>query len=175
MQQVTTDPFSIVEQALWWAMDAHPVLAAMVKPGNTVRYCGANPKPAKDTAGSSDLPEIALIPSSDSLNKRASSGGTGIDLRFTLVMNTDDMRTVGGEGKRKGINQVRWAVYRALSMYRDGIPDLPFGCCKVAITDGLHKLDRYEGPDEQRDRGDGWVSVCQIEVWTDFTWEDIRL
>ena len=170
----STDPFTMLEQALWWALDSHPALSRLVNVANVVRFCSDNPVPAKDNLATADLPELALMPMSMGANQRNSSSGTGINQRYNVIITTGDLRTAGGIGRRKGLNQVKWAVVRALARYcKAGIPDLPFRVSKVTVSDSTERIDAGGQQADQARAPDGWTSVLVVECWLDFSWDEV--
>lgn len=169
--QIGTDPFTLLENALWFALDSHPGVQSIVKPGNMVRFSTDKEVPQKASVIDADLPELALLPIACSINQKNSSSSCGITQRYALAVTTGQLRTVGAPNKRTGLNQVKWACVRALSRYRAGIPDLTF-VVKVVINDGPERIDA--SPNDDRRIPDGWSTVLGIECWLDFSWTEME-
>ena len=167
--QTATDPFSMLEHALWFALDAHPAVQSLVRVGNTVRWCGDRDPSEKAAEQAADMPELGLMPSGCRANDKNTSSTGGFTQRYTLAVNTGDMRTSGGVGKRSGLSQVKWAVLKALARYRAGIPDLPF-VVMVRVGDANERIDM---PGDEREMPPGWSAVIGIECTLQFPWSEI--
>ena len=168
--QTATDPFSLLENAIWFALDVNPHLQQLVRVVNTVRWCGDKDPAEKQAEQGADMPELALMPAGCRANDKNTSSSAGFTQRYTLAVNTGDMRTSGGVGKRSGLSQVKWAVLKALAKLRAGIPDLPF-VVMVRVGDSVERLDL---PDKEREMPDGWSAVIGIECTLQFPWVEVE-
>ncbi len=169
--QIATDPFTILENALWFALDTHPALQALVRVGNTVRFCTDKDVPQKQAVTDADMPELALMPYGCSANQKNTSSSGGVTQRYALAVTTGQLRSSGAPNKRAGLNQVKWACIRALARYRAGIKGVPF-VVRVQVNDIPERIDA--GASEDRRLPDGWSAVIGIECWLEFPWTEIE-
>ncbi len=158
---VNTDPYSLTEQALWFALDAHPSVSALVK--RKADFTVDDAKPMLSELSDADIPEIALFPSQNAANQRNTSSSYGTTVTYTIAITTGDQRTTGDNYGRAGVHQVYWAIQKALKAYEGGIPDLPF-VSRVWLTDA--NLGRE--PENGR-APDGWTCVGSIVVDFNFS------
>lgn len=171
--QYAGDPFTQLENALWFALDCSPALQAIVRVGNTVRFCTDKEVPEKTETTTNDMPELALMPSMCSINEMNTSSTAGFTQRYTLAINTGELRDSGAPSKRAGLNQVKWGVIRALARYRKGIAELPF-VVSVRARNAPEKIDMGPANSSEDRVPEGWTSVITIDCVLQFPWTEIQ-
>lgn len=109
------DPYSALLAKCWEAVQTDPELSLLVKPGNMVKYTTETRIPEKTTVQDADMPQLEIVPVSDTPNICATSN-TGIYMhRMEWRLTTIDLRV----NQPKGLFPVMWAIFRVLARARD--------------------------------------------------------
>ena len=119
-----TDPLSLTLTGLWNLLNADPAFAAMVLPGNQVRFdIGTGRNPFKPVAAlqAGDLPEVAIMPATSTGNLGATSSSHLISQTWQIIGYTGDQRWLYASP------QLRYRIIAVLGQQVDKVPPLP-GC-----------------------------------------------
>ena len=102
------DPFTILLEKLWEVLEANPVLAELSRTKNRIKYL-ENMLP-KEQIAHGDLPEIVLMPDSDSQDEMGDSatGYLSHSMRFFI--------STGNQNPRL-LNALRWELYRVIQTF----------------------------------------------------------
>ena len=166
---VATDPFSMVEEALWWALDSHPSISAIVRPANRVRFTSVTEPRQVDNPAASDLPELTIYSQTTQANTHNTSSGFGLVKRYGVGIVTGENRITGEASRRAGLHQVHFAVQQALWRFRTGFPDLPF-TAKCEVVDSSDVM----APSDPKTRAPGWQCACNVDVWINLSDIDVE-
>ena len=157
-----TSPFSLVFDSLWELMDNSPLITALVKEGNKIKFNKDNIRnPLKDAILSNDVPELILVCEGSSLiNPHATSCTSQINRRYSWLLSTGDMRV------HEHFFDIEWAVFVSMLNWKNTVSPLTYldstfakRCDMLDATNGLS--------DPERNRGiKGWSAVwrCEIEM-----------
>jgi hypothetical protein len=160
------DPLTLVEDALWWVLTSHPAFDAMVKDGNLRILSQPERQGRKGPRQNADTPEVRIEPAGALANTDNTSSGFGWTQAYSVEVRTNEKRTGGDGAQRDGINPLKWAMIRALSRVRDGIPDLAF--VKSVRASGVGD-DAPNGDDF-----DGWAVAVRIDVKMIWAWNELQ-
>lgn len=169
-----SDPFSIVEDAVWFALESYEPLAALVKRGNRVRLTGTKVNPIERSSSAGDFPELHVWPSGANIR-----GGQSVprasDLRcwhqlYRIGIVSEHLRT----NMPAGINVLKWHAYRALIRAEETLvsPSIPFVyAIEIGeLMDGLQDVNAA-----MVERGiKGWKSLLDLEVRMRWSTAELR-
>ncbi len=162
MSAVGTDPFSLVEAAIWRKLEANAAFAALVGAGRRVKMSVLEPNVMDSTM---DAPELVMIPSGGTVNRPGdgtSSSSESIRQRYSLGINSDTLSTVDS---LRGINALKWAI---LCVFVSGIDTLPdessVPLTFVRMVRAMDFQDVFTPQDLIQRNVRGWRSVIGLEV-----------
>lgn len=161
------DPLTMVEDALWWVLTSHPQFDALVKDGNLRILSQPERQPRKGPRQNADTPEVRIEPAGALANAENSSSGFGWTQGYNIEVRTNETRTGGDSAQRDGINNLKWAMIRALSRVRDGIPDLAF-------VKGVRASGVGDSPPQAGDDFEGWAVAVRVDVRLIFAWYELQ-
>ena len=147
----TTDPWTQVLNRLWAILEANAAFAALVKPGNRIKFTDtANQNPIKENIQAGDLPEVTIEPTTAQDQWAYTSTSVGFTQVWSVKLATNDMRLVGAA------SPLRWIVVKTLFEAGDKI-GLDF-VVSTRISPCL--LNTYD-PVENRGTK-GWTVLCTL-------------
>lgn len=169
----SSDPFSLVEDAIWFGLESYAPLAALVKIGNRVKLTGVRDNAIKETVGQGDLPELQVWKSGAQAEPGSvprTSDTYFWEQQYSIGITTTHLRT----NLPSSINPIQWYVIRALARAERTIvkPALPFVTWfkPGQWTDQLQDASMATGGD----RGAmGWKSIYLVRV--QFQWSFAEL
>lgn len=152
-----TDPFTLVHGALWTALTTFDDWAALVRPGNRVRFDAGGTGPAKasmDSLQPGDFPEVVLLQgpfewAPFTLNAAA----CGLTQTYPLVLTARDYNIVP-------LNALKWQTLRAL-VKAGGHLGMPELVRRVTVRDGT---DDAHGRQPWKRGGQRWATLLAIVV-----------
>jgi hypothetical protein len=147
---MNADIFTLLEEAINFALYSHAEFGALVKPGNRRVLTGSDPNPIKPQLTDSDVPEGSLVPTSATTNLFKTSNSTGIEASYSLSIRTRSKTTPDA-------NRLRSAAIRAVAAVGDRLLDLGWSV-KTRVTAGQMQA---EATDEAGFLG--WANVLTIE------------
>lgn len=169
-----TDPFSIIEDAIWNALVSYAPLAALVKPGNRIALTGTKVNPIERSSGAGDFPELHLWPSGANLRGGQSVPRTA-DMRFwyqrySVGVVTAHPRTNTPES----LNVLKWHVYRALIRAESTLvaPSIPF-CNSIELGDFQDQLQDVNAAAVER-KIRGWKGLMDLEARLQWSLAELR-
>jgi len=171
------NPFTLVYNALWNCLLAHPKFIADVREGNRISFIhDANRDPLKQAVQSADLPEVILDSQQVTAQMYYSSTGSKIIRNYAFLVSTGDFRI------QKILYQVEWEIFCAMHGWTsiltalkwpiattlpDNRPSFVKRCDIVSANDGQF--------DNQRNRNiNGWSAIWACEVEMHFAWQDLK-
>lgn len=157
-----TDPFTLVYNALWEAVDSSTILTELVRQGNKIKFIKelADHDPRKVSGLSGQAPELMLIPDSFDTNFDSTNTGTGIQKIYNFVIRTTDRLL------NKSLFPVEWALYLALINGRKEISKVTYKQ-KTFVTN-VRILQAEAKLPEQNSSIAGWRCVWVVEVSMEF-------
>jgi hypothetical protein len=166
-----TDPYTLVHDALWGILEANQGFAALVKPGNRIKFTNRGRDPDKQQAGADDFPEVRIIIRSSAPGEKASSSSCFDRQTFEIQVSSGDQRFDAA------YFPVKWSVFRAMNAARRDL---------LALIDGLTWNGRSfvlnirptgvsEGvSDSDQNRGiKGWYGAWACDVEMQFALADM--
>lgn len=103
-----TDPFTILFDGLWEVFAANPLIDALVRDRNRIKFDTV--LGLKDTIQHGDLPEIVIVPVGHSQEDLGTSGTGRITESYRIFISTDDKRP-------DFIHALQWELYRCLETF----------------------------------------------------------
>ena len=152
---LSTDEFTLTEQALWFVLESHPEIASNFRLGNRIRFAGSDDDPGKDSTLDADKPELMLMLGTGAANNKNTSGTVGFAMTYTVAVRTSTKSTA----KPKALNSLVGMIYRAFEAWGDKLP-----ACPWAKLVRLSQFQATPGQDGQPDDRDGWVGVLTVSV-----------
>lgn len=169
----STDPFSIFEDTLWFALESYAPLAALVKIGNRIKLTGTKDDPYEGSSSSGDFPELQVWPAGANVSPGAvprSSSTYFWHQRYSIGITTDKIRT----NLPASINPLKWNVLRAIARAEYSLikPAVPFVSW---IKPGDFRDQVQDVNPTGQERGvRGWKAVLDLEVEFQFSLTEIR-
>lgn len=156
----SSDPFTLVHDAIWAALWEHKPLARIVRPGNRVRFgSDARDLPPEEIAAA-DLPELRLVPSGGGAGSERASDGTSYLVRYTVGLATGDLMATGD----RGVNALHFEVLRAMSGVASRLLALQYNGHQLVLTSSSGDVTQGV-TDPEYNRGiRGWSALVQVEV-----------
>ena len=169
MSLPTTNPFSMVYDALWELFEAYPDIDDLVLPGNRIKYNKdkvGNPLPQH--INDADLPEIVLATDGiGQTNLHQTSCSSSITRTFSWLLSTGDFRL------NERLLPVEWMIFVAMHDWQTVLADLLWeGKSFVTRADLLECTNGLSDPDLNR-KITGWSAVWRIEVEMHFKHADL--
>lgn len=158
-----SDPFSLIYNRLWEAVDGHPNIGDYIKAGNRPSYSDNKRKPTLDTMSSGDLPELLLLPSGTEGSLTTSSSGSGFKKTFMWVLNTGDLRV------DKWLHPIEWILFQSMVTYKDSFYDLQWEGQKFVKGVMLGSTTVGQSEALRQVNINGWSLVQSIEFNCRFT------
>lgn len=152
-ETINPDPFTQVERVLWFALESYPPFAAMVRPGNRLKFIESGPHPEKAHTLDADRPEVGVM-ASGGLCAGRPSGTMLMEQRFVIAIGTGDER-IG-----KAANKVKWHVFRALERV---ITRRQFGGLAWLVDIAFESTDEQMRQSTER-MPEGWEIVTAVRV-----------
>jgi hypothetical protein len=164
----SADPFSLFEDALWFALESYRPLADLVKVGNRLKLTGSKNNPYESSSSSGDMPELQIWASGAGV-RGGQSAPRASDTRFWLQrysvgVSTEQLRT----NTPASINPLRWLIFKALARAESRLiaPGIPF-CTNVEYGDFRDQMQDVNPTDQNREMR-GWKGVMDVEA--QFRW-----
>ena len=160
---MSSDPFSLVHNALWTLLERHKGFTDLVKSGNRIKFTGANRAPIKDPILTADLPEVRVTPVGGASQVQMTSSSTKVIKKWSVQVSTGDQRVDAV------MFPVEWEILRALNDYVSTLTALQWNSkpfvklCRVTdISEGVSQQDLNRGIK-------GWsvVWACEVQMWFD--------
>jgi hypothetical protein len=148
-------PFDEFYDALLGHLAGQVAWVRFVKPGNIIRYDGADPDPDKNQRMDADAPEAVLYPGEFEFNDHVSSTTAVLTQAFGLALRT-------GDNRLGFLNPIKWAVLCAIADWNVG-PTLGRFVTRVGPVRGSDTRGAAADPAgsfEQR----GWSTILAIPV-----------
>lgn len=162
------NPFTLVYDALWAMLEAHPQFVVDVKEGNRIKYNSSEDRdPLKQEILDADLPEVVLVQTSVSANLYQSSSGSMCLRQYSILVSTGDFRY------NKFLAQVEWDIFTAMMLWKERLGSLQWK--NKAFVKRSNILSATSGAsDSERNRGiKGWSAIWTVEVEMHFTSQDL--
>lgn len=159
----STDPFSIVEEAIWFGLESYPPLRELVKVGNRIKLVGNKANPWETTSQAGDFPELQLWQGGASTRPGdvpRSSDGYFWRQRYSIGVSTSYIRT----NLPAAINNLRFCLMRAMFAAETMLvaPAIPF---VNSVFPGDYRDQMNDvNPDGHERKASGWKSVLDIDV-----------
>jgi len=154
------DPYTQIHDAIWAILEGHTDFAALVAVGNRIKFSDtSNVKdPIKDNAQAADLPEVRVICESIRPHLQRTSNTTTAVATWSIQVSSGDLRF------QAALFPVLWAIYRAMSTWKDTFDTLTWNSEQFALP--LRPQEARIGVNESDlIRGiRGWASVWSSEV-----------
>lgn len=162
------NPFTMVYDALWTMLEAHPQFEQDVKPGNRIKYNSDKDRdPLKQAVAAGDLPEVVLIGTTVAANLMSSSSGSSCTRQYTWLVSTGDFRY------NKYLAQVEWEIFVAMLNWRTVLTALKYAD-KNFVKQANIVSATMGASDRERNRGIiGWSAAWTVEVQMMFTTSDL--
>lgn len=147
------DPFTQVYEALWALLEAHSDFAALVKPGNRIKF---SEKPReKPQLREADVPEVRIVPGELRPHLFRTSSSSTINRIYRVEISTNDLRITAAAFP------VEWAILQAVAGAEDSLTSLSF------VRQARPISGETPGPDPSM-RSDGWHTVVSLDVMMSF-------
>jgi len=158
---ISNDPFSLVEAAIWAALESSGGVRALVKVANRRRLIDTNPEPVRDSVTTEDLPELMVWPAGGAFNQPGSgvsSSSFSCVAQWMIGVTTDEVRT----NRDRSIHAVTWACFCALMKMRNNGPyDLSFVTNVDVDSLTVQPGEAVPGRDRQVN---GWKGLLSVRV-----------
>lgn len=153
------DPISTFYDHMWDAALAVPELAALVLPGNRIRFDSATDRePLKEAVTASDCPELVLVPNVISWGNGDNSSTTRISITMIWVVTTGDLRV------SYHIAPVLWQLYRAMFLFQRGLGNYQYNAAQyIESLDSISTNTAYLDATENRGIK-GWSASMSINA-----------
>lgn len=160
------DPFTMVTQAIWQALEQDPDISSGVRPGNRIKRLetgeATQVMTPKEEIISGDLPELDIVPAGGSVKFPASAGAFTVTQDFEIVINVEDARL------DLRYYPLWWAIIRAMMKH---------GGCNLGL-DFVERVSFGSYTNEESNdallRGiDGWSALLTATVVMRFNVKEI--
>ena len=161
-----SNPFTLVYDALWSMVEAHPQFLHDVKVGNRIKFnSDVSRDPMKDAIALGDLPEVVLISENGQANMYNTSSTSMITRSYAWLVSTGDFRLT------KILSEVEWQIFCAMHGWPEKLASLQWaGKNFVKKASIVSTSSGYSDP--ERNRGIiGWSAVwrCDVDMYFNFT------
>ena len=102
------NPFNMVLNRLWEILEANPVIAEKIRPGNRIKFL--DELGLKGSVSHGDLPEIVLVPDTFSQSSMGTSGTGELTANFRFFIAT-------GTKNVEEVFALQWELFRALNTF----------------------------------------------------------
>lgn len=176
----TQDPFTQTYTRILAVLQADPVVKALVRSGNWIKFNDTNVQPFKRNIQSGDMPEILIEPVTGMDEQAQDSISARMTVMWSIKVATGDSRlfwTDPNTGDNTGVFALKWAIMVALDSAGDALavingssqlPSLTF--CRVArITASVKSpFDPAGNPTSEARGTDGWTILITLTTILDF-------
>ena len=151
-----SDPYTLIHNAIWTALEANAAFTALVPVSNRIKFSGDNRNPIKDRLSSADTPDVRVIVKGLAIAADRASNAEFDRLDFSIDVASGDQRITEVLfplcwAIRKVVYSLDTALATALSA--GGFT----GCSARVVADGTVAIG---GAREGDDQGVvGWASV----------------
>lgn len=161
---VDLDPFTILVNAIWAALDASGV-GDIVKVGNRIKFRSANALQMR--ISNADLPELMLLPVSGTGNIHESSCSSSIIRQFAFYISTGDQRL------SHDLFPLEWEIFKMLANWQSTLGGILWkGITYIKRLDLTGIANALS--DAEKNRGiTGWSASWSFEVEMHFSHNDI--
>ena len=161
---MSSDPFSLVYDTLWLALEDNTVFSSLVKDGNRVKLSGIDVgDPFKHEVSEGDLPEVRIIAVESDIHLNQTSSSSRVTKTFEVGIATGELRITS----QKAILPVEWEIIRALADWETLLAELLWNKRKF-VTNTRLITSQYGTSDTDLNRGiKGWTALMamQVEMW----------
>lgn len=153
------DPYSMVVDGLWELLEQDSEFGTLVKPGNRVKFTGKNREPLKEEVGTSDLPEVRIVPTGSTPRQHGSSCSYVDTVTFEVQVASGDQRLDAYHLPLKFI--VMRLMYRVQEFLKERViwnnEQVVQVARPVSVREGYSEADLNRGIV-------GWSAVWGVEV-----------
>ena len=96
MIDATHNPWTAVLDQLWFVLETDAIFAAVVQPGNRIKFDKQNP--FKDTKQNADCPEVIIEPVTGQEGQAFTSLAAKTQQHFSIQITTLDLRLTNADG-----------------------------------------------------------------------------
>lgn len=153
------DPISTFYDHMWDAALAVPELAALILPGNRIRFDSATDRePLKESVSAADCPELVLVPNVISWGNGDNSSTTRMSVTMIWVVTTGDLRIA------HHIAPVLWQLYRAMFLFQRELGNYQYNAAQyIESLDSISTNTAYLDATENRGIK-GWSASMSINA-----------
>lgn len=163
----STDPFSIVHDALWFMIERNPDIQSLVKDKNQIKFDKQSSK--KDQINDADLPELVLLAGGANPGKYDNSSNTSITKGYIWAITTGDFRIT------EVYNKVAWELFRSMVDWSIVLCALTWNGDRFVNNFRLISADEGDMMESQNRGIRGWSAVWTCEVDMSFCTNNLRI
>lgn len=158
-----TDPFSKAYSGFCDSLFSHPNVAALVQPGNQIRFDLARSEEEKWSKTTADKPELEVAYQGYSGGKQISCSTWQGTLVFLLKIDSGDQRL------NRGMLALSYACLKAITNCRNGHDklrnvDIPFVIGIDQTPLAFAQLEDFKATDGEK----AWSSFCRVSLTVQF-------
>lgn len=157
---MATDPYTLVYNTLWAALEGHSDFTDLVPIKNRIRFTGDDRSPIKAKLASADTPDVRIVMQQVVMRETGASGGTEADrVRFTVELATGDQRLDARAFP------ITWAIRQAIYGADAALRAIEFNS-KTGWVLNPHTgtIDFGIAQDAEARGLIGWAAVCAVEM-----------
>jgi len=161
------DPFSQVYDWLWDLLAANADFAALVQPGNRIRFDGTAANPVKEITSTADYPEVMIELAGGLPTPINTSASSSMIQRFAVSVSMGTLRLAA-------FLPVKWAIYCGLAKWLTSYRSLLFKTRPFVVKLAITSADevRHKDGDDQRGTME-WFAVWYVDVEMFFRTADL--
>lgn len=168
MTQTPANPFTLVYDALWALVEAHPSFTEMVKAGNRIKYNIPDDRdPLKASILTGDLPEVVLVGRTTSGNVMNTSNTSMVTRSYEFLVSTGDFRYT------ELLAQIEWQLFTATTGWREKLAALEWKNKRFVKRVNMTGSTMGASDPERNRKIRGWSCAWGVEVEMHFQTTDL--
>jgi hypothetical protein len=155
---MATDPFTLVHDALWAALEANSDFTDAVPEQNRIKFSGNDRSPVKDRITSADTPDVRIVMQSLAARETGVSNGEFDRVRFLIELATGDQRLDARAFP------IVWAIRQAIYSADEAMAAVEFNAKTGWILSPHTGIIDFSISDDVTNRGIiGWAAIIGVE------------
>lgn len=162
------NPFTMVFDALWAMLEAHPRFVRDVNDRNRIKFNVSNDRdPLKEVVQVADLPEVCLKAATTTANVMETSSSSKCVNQYQIMVSTGDFRYTAF------LAIVEWYIFVAMCGWKTRLASLRWK--NKSFVKRVNVINAIQGlSDPKANRNiEGWSCVWQIEVEMHFETQNL--
>jgi len=166
---MATDPYTLVHDALWAALEAHSDFTNLVPVGNRIKFSGDDRSPIKDRITSADTPDVRIAMRSLTCRDTGASGPSEMDrVQFNVELATGDQRLDARAFP------IVWAIRQAIFNADAALKAIEFNSKTAWVLNPHTGTVDFGLAQDKETRGIiGWAAVVSVEFHLWFSKTDL--